>query len=370
MVSSIKIAIDKKLEKMFRIDTDFRLLKNFSVSLCRLKNINKSFSTALNTLIVSLFMLTASCSTNSSAQALPTCVHIASYAPGYSWQDEIDRSIQKQLKQTCQLTTFYMDSKKVTEEKPLQALGLEAKRFIEQRAPEVVIVSDDNAVKYVLQAHFRNHSLPFVFCGINNRAKSYGLPYSNTTGMTEVSPIRQAYNLFFNLNSGQTHIAYLGTHGKTVSKNIEEFHRFAKETGTKSSTYRTHNQTDWRTIYKQLQEDPDVQLIILDGYQTLPEWNHQLNLKWVKQHSQKPSLTMTTSMMPYASLGLLKSADEQGWWAGLAAKSILNGTPVNRIATVPNKKFQLWINPNLSILAKQKIPVHIESQAIIYSEPL
>jgi len=105
---------------------------------------------------------------NHSKPELPTCVYIASYAPGYAWQDGIDRALKQQLNQACSVKTFYKKKKKILDIPTLEQLGLNAKAFIDSHRPNVVIVSDDDAVKYVLQRHYRNHTLPFVFCGLNN----------------------------------------------------------------------------------------------------------------------------------------------------------------------------------------------------------
>ena len=87
----------------------------------KLHSCKKLFST-LNTLsftsLISLNLLLVP-QTSQAKQALskkpkpPICVYIASYAPGYSWQDGIEQALTKTLKNHCQLKTFFMNSKKV-----------------------------------------------------------------------------------------------------------------------------------------------------------------------------------------------------------------------------------------------------------------
>ena len=303
-----------------------------------------------------------------SSNTQPTCIHIASYAPGYVWQDGVDRGIQQQLKNKCRIKTFYMNSKKVKSPEKLHEIGLLAKNFIEESLPDVVIISDDNAAEYVLEAHFKNHHLPFVFCAINNSAKHYGLPYKNTTGMIEVAPTQSLLQQILSMNSGKNHVAYLTTQGNTAAQNIAEFHNIVQQLHIKSSAYQAHTQEDWRTLYRQLQQDPDVTIIILGNYVAFPRWDAQVNQAWVKQYNQKLTLATQPWMMPYAAFGITKSSDEQGQWAALTALEILNGTPIDQLETVANQQAEILINKRLAQAVENLIPKQLMRQAIVYQE--
>jgi len=299
---------------------------------------------------------------------LPVCIYIASYAPGYSWQDGIERALTQTLKNHCQIKTFFMNSKKVLDEKSLQKIGLHAVDFIESHSPDVVIVSDDNAVKYVLKEHYRNSKLPFVFCGVNNSAIPYGLPYKNTTGMVEKNPTEAILKLLFSINPGKTHVAFMTTSGTSANRDIHEFYKLVKKLGIASSAFQIHNEQEWRTLYKQLQEDPKVDIILFSNRAAFKTWDHHKNIEWIKQHNNKISITTQDWMMPYVAVGMNKIPDEQGRWAGAAAIEILNGTPVNQISVVPNQRFQLWINPLIAKPFKAQLPEYIFSQSLVYSE--
>ena len=119
---------------------------------------------------------------------LPVCIYIASHALVYSWQDGIEQALAQTLKNYYQIKTVFMNSKKVLDQESLQKVGLHAVDFIESHSPDVMIVSDDNSVKYVLKEYFRNSKLPFVFCGVNNSSIPCRLQYKNTTGMVEKPP--------------------------------------------------------------------------------------------------------------------------------------------------------------------------------------
>ena len=285
----------------------------------------------------------------------PICVYIASYAPGYSWQDGIEQALTKTLKNHCQLKTFFMNSKKVFDKQALQKIGLHAVDFIESHSPDIVIVSDDNAVKYVLKEHFHNSQLPFVYCGVNNSGIPYGLPYKNTTGMIEKNPTEALLKLLFSINPIKTHVAFMTTSGTSANRDIHEFHQLVDKLGIASSAFQIHDEQEWRVLYKQLQEDPKVDIILFSNRIALKTWDHYKNIEWIKQHNNKISITTQDWMMPYVAVGMNKIPGEQGHWAGAAAIEILNGTPVSQISIVPNQKFQLWINHLIDNLFKEQL---------------
>lgn len=297
---------------------------------------------------------------------LPVCLYIASYAPGYSWQDGIKQGLSKTLKGHCRIKTFFMNSKKVTKKVDLKNIGLEAKKFIEMQSPKVVIVSDDNAVKYVLEPYYKNNPIPFVFCGVNNSGALYGLPYKNTTGMVEKNPTESLFKLLFSLQPSKTHIAFLTTEGTSANRDIANFNKFKQNWAIEGSTFAIKTEQEWRRVYKQLQEDPNVDIILFSNRAALKTWDHNKNLEWIKKHNHKISVTTQDWMMPYVALGMNKVSSEQGIWAGQAAIAILNGVAPNKISVVPNQNFQLWINPEIAKPFKKLLPENTFSHALIY----
>lgn len=339
----------------------------FSVIIASFK---KKLTTAF-ILACSLFILSNQTLQAAEAKAnnknMPVCAYIASYAPGYKWQDGIEQGIQESLAQRCEIKTFFMNSKKVSTEASLQQIGLQAVDFIKRINPEIVIVSDDHAVKYVLMDHYKNSPLPFVYCGVNNTGLIYGLPYRNTTGMVEKNPTEKLLRLLFNLNPSKTHVAFLTTTGTSADIDVSAFHKLVIKLKIKSSTYQIQNEQDWRSIYKNIQEDPNVDIIFFSNNATFPSWNHKKNMAWVLKYNNKLSVTTKDSMLPYVALGMNKSAKEHGSWAGNAAIEILNGIAPNKLAVVPNQKFQLWVNPRVIKPFRTPQIDEIISQSLVYN---
>ena len=298
---------------------------------------------------------------------LPVCLYIASYAPGYPWQDGIERGLRRTLNHQCQLKTFFMNTKKISSKIKLEKIGLQAIDFIVANKPDIVIVSDDNAVKYVLEPHYKNSTIPFVFCGVNNTATTYQLPYKNTTGMIEKNPTKHLLRLLFSHNPSKTKIAFLTSISTTTDKNIDEFTTLTDSLGIKHQIYKLSNEKEWRETYKKVQESDEIDLIYFYNWSDFRTWNHQKNIAWALKYNHKLSFTTQNEMMPYVAVGINKTPDEQGVWAGQAAIEILKGTPPNEIAIVPNQNFQLWVNKQLAKPFKKELPENVFLQSIIYN---
>jgi pyruvate,water dikinase len=123
-------------------------------------------------------------------------LHVDSCHPGNEWNDRIAQAVRETLRSAgAELKVIHLDTKRRSSEVEKRAAALRAKRIIEQFRPDVVTASDDNAAEYLIMPYYKDSELPFVFCGLNWDASVYGFPYSNVTGMVEVSPIPQIIKL-------------------------------------------------------------------------------------------------------------------------------------------------------------------------------
>ena len=153
------------------------------------------------------------------------CLFVSSYHPGYAWSDGVERGIRSTLEGKCEIKQFNMDTKRNKHPEHMRKAGLEVKQIIDRWKPDIVITADDNAAKYVIQAHFKDHEIPFVFCGINWTADEYGFPYSNVTGMVEVAPIYPLLEKVKDLMPDAKRAIYLGADTVTEKKNLDRFEK-------------------------------------------------------------------------------------------------------------------------------------------------
>lgn len=288
------------------------------------------------------------------------CLYIASYHQGYEWSDGVERGLKKQLAGQCELKQFDMDTKRNPGEAFKKQAGIKARDMILSWKPDVVIASDDNASKYVVQPYFKNHKIPFVFCGINWNVDAYGYPYNNATGMVEVAPIKALLDKVTDIIGRPRNAFYLGVDVLTERKNFSRFSEEAKLRDIKLTKGLATTTAEWVKFYKQAQQ---YDFIIIGGNAGINDWNKTLILDQIMKLSQKLSITIQGWMVPYAIFGLTKIPEEQGEWAAKVALSILDGVNPSEIPIVANRKWDIWVNGNILNKTSIKIPYALIKKA-------
>ena len=121
------------------------------------------------------------------------CLYVSSYHKDYQWDQGIREGLEPLLNKHCNISYFFMDTKRNPDSKFAQKKALEAFNIIEKTDPDIIIAADDNASKYLVMPYLKDTKRPVVFCGVNTSAKPYGYPYKNATGMVEVTPYQPIY---------------------------------------------------------------------------------------------------------------------------------------------------------------------------------
>ncbi len=278
------------------------------------------------------------------AQSGRKVLFVNSYHAGYEWSDGEEAGAAKVLKPSgVQLDFFRMDTKRHGDEAAKKKAGLEAKALIEKTKPDLVIVSDDNAVKYLLEPYFKNAAVPFVFCGVNWEASGYGLPYKNATGMLEVALTTQLLDKLKDYAKGKR-VGFLTVDTETERVEQKAYRdilklQFAQERFVKTLA-------DWKAAFKELQGEVDV--LLLGNFAGINDWNEEDARAFAEANTRIPSGGMYDFMMPYSMLGFVKIAEEQGIWSGKTALAILKGAPPSSIAIASNKEAQIMVNVKLA----------------------
>jgi ABC-type uncharacterized transport system substrate-binding protein len=313
--------------------------KTVSFDLSRPGIIGRSFLA----LVVGVFLLGHISPSFATALSGKRVLYIDSYHVGNAWSDNISRSIQETLAGTgVVLRIHQMDTRHNRSEVSKKQAGVRAKAAIEEFAPDIVIVSDDNAVKYVLQPFYRDADLPFVFCGVNWDATVYGLPYKNTTGMVEVGLARELINTLKTYAQG-TRIGYIGLNSLSNRNNIKGHNRLFGISYDK--VYLVDDFKDWKQRYLALQGEVDM--IVMGNHEGMANWNEADAMSHVRRHTRIPSGVLTPGRIKLALMGYVRKPEEQGTWAARAALKILGGTPPADIALTRNKQGVLKINEAL-----------------------
>lgn len=272
------------------------------------------------------------------------CLYVSSYHQGYEWNDGIERGIDKTLAGKCKVDKFYMDTNRNKTPEYASEIALKAKQYIDQSKPDVVIACDDNASKYLVQPYFKDAKLPIVFCGINWTVEPYGYPYSNVTGMIEISPINPLIKeLKASLHNPRKGI-YLASDSTSQRKEYE----LNKQTYAKQKMDITprfvKTMAEWEEGFRQSQT---AEFIILGNEGGINDWNEQRAKDTALRHAKKLIVTNYEWMAPIAMLAMTKLAEEQGEWSALTALHILKGAKPSQIPIVVNRRWNSFVNPAL-----------------------
>ena len=272
------------------------------------------------------------------------CLFLSSYHQGYAWSDGVEHGVRSVLEGRCELKQFDMDTKRYKTTQEIEQKAREAKALIDTWQPDVVIAADDNAAKYVIMPFYKDHRIPFVFCGINWTVEEYGFPYRNATGMVEVAPIEPLFDKAQALVPHPRRAFYLGANTETERKNLQRVQEEAERRGIQLEAPLVETTAAWLAAFRTAQH---YDFIVLGSKEGINDWDDARVRAGVKETSQRLSLTNHDWMMPYAMLGLTKVPEEQGEWAAQTALHILTGTPPATIPIVPNRKWDIWANTDL-----------------------
>ncbi len=292
-------------------------------------------------------------STNSEAAR---CLFVSSYHQGYAWADGIEEGVRSVLEDKCELKQINMDTKRNKDEEYKLNKGLQVKQFIEKWQPDIVIAADDNASKYVVVPYFKDSPIPFVFCGVNWTVNEYGYPFSNVTGMVEVSPINEAFEKIKQIDPEAKSGSYIGANTLTEEKSYKRFKLIAQRYNLTLQKRLPKTQAEWNQAYIKSQQDD---FVILGTKSGIDDWNDEQAYQFVTTHGKKLSLTTYQWMVRFSVLGLTKVAQEHGEWAAKTALEILAGRSADSIPIIPNQKWDLWLNPTLVKNINVTIPEYI-----------
>lgn len=294
-----------------------------------------------------------------------SCLYVSSYHAGYEWNDGIERGLAAGLQGKCELSRFYLDTNRNTDAGFARRKALEAKRLIEATRPDVVIACDDAASKYLVQPHFRNAPVPFVFCGVNWTVEPYGYPYANVTGIIEVAPIRQLMNevraLLPTVGTG----TYLAADVMTQHKEAEENRTIYAQGGIAVSPVFVRTMAQWQAAFAATQNaSHPSDFVVLGTNAGIADWDTAAAQRSVRAATHKLVVSNYDWMAPFAVLTLAKIPEEQGEWAAQAAVSILAGAKPDTLPIVVNRRWQAYVNPELARKAGVQLPPRLVHKAI------
>jgi gluconate transporter len=273
--------------------------------------------------------------------------YINSYHQGYPPSDAVMAAIRQILPANgVDLRVAFLDAKRDAREADLRRRADEIVSAIHAFHPDLLIASDDDAVKYVIVPHFRNGPTPVVFTGVNWSARQYELPAATVTGMLEVVPITETLREVMKEFPDSRRLLVLSEDSTSERSNREFLDARFRSLGLKPDYVFVPDYMSWRKAFVEGQQEYDIVYLPTNG--GILGWDGKDAAAWVAQHLRKPTVTCDDFMMQYAAFGLTKVPAEQGEWAAHAALEILKGKSPNAIAVTENKETKCFMNSRLA----------------------
>ncbi|MCW5964943.1 MAG: hypothetical protein KIT83_12965 [Bryobacterales bacterium] len=294
------------------------------------------------------------------AMALGACarsprlvIYVNSYHLGYGSSDAVADGIRENLAgKPVILETIYLDGKRRPEGLPEAAARALAR--IREAEPAVVLVSDDDAMIHLVAPHLRAGPTPVLFCGVNWTASPYEVPNRYVSGMIEVLPVEETLRMVLGVKPECKELFILSEDSASERKSRAFLDPIYWRNGL-STTYGLVPDFDhWKKAFRWANDHADLIFFITNG--AIREWDKQAAVNHIREWMRIPVFTCDEHMMPFAVVGRVKVAKEQGEWVAQQALRVIDGASPAEIPLARNQKSQLLTNPEMAALIQYPLP--------------
>ncbi|MGB7402570.1 MAG: ABC transporter substrate binding protein [Arcobacter sp.] len=263
-----------------------------------------------------------------------------SYHKGYKWSDDISKGIEDKFIShgNIELTTRYMDTKRVVGGIYLNELAELYKKQFENRKFDLIIVSDNNAFEFIVKYHdYLFPNTPVLFCGINNFDKAL-LDENNIkeymSGVVEQVDLENNFKLIHELHPKMKNLVIINDKSKTgyaIKRDLRPIIEKYKD----EFNVEYIDQLDMETLKKKvkdLNKDDVLLFVLLFKDKAGKNFTYKEGLKQVKAISNNPIYGLWDFYLNYGIVGgLVTSATAQGNSVANMALQVLNGKDIKEI---------------------------------------
>lgn len=309
---------------------------------------------------------------------------IHSYHKGYSWSDDISKTIEKNFAKhkNIELTTVYMDTKRIDENEYIKNLAKLYEQQFFDRKFDLIIVSDNNTFDFMFTYHetlFKD--IPVLFCGINNFDKSLleknGMK-DYMTGVAEEVDLEKNFELISKLHPNLKNLLIINDTSSTGYAIKRDLDPIIKKYEEKFNIEYTDNLefSNLKTKVSNLDKQNSVILFVLLFKDTTGKYfTYKQSFKQVKEVSSVPIYGLWDFYLNDGIVGgLLTSAVAQGEAVSKMALEVLNGKNIKDIPIL-EKSPNLYIFDynelkrfNIDISDYVNNPIIINEPSSIYKE--
>jgi len=309
---------------------------------------------------------------------------LQSYHAEYPWVTEVNQGIRDALEEerftegdNLTLTTFYMDTKRHTDDAWKQAKAYEALALIKSLSPDVIIASDDNAQSLVVR-HLKDTPWPVVFTGVNADPTIYGFvdsleaPGHNVTGCLERERFQGSIRLLKRVLPDASRIAVISDNGPTSLPVLKRIKTQAKEnainiTGIKAAiTF-----DEWKQFVREMQTRADA-LVVITYHVVKDEKGEEVPpgevLRWTLENNRLPEVGLWKwAVEDGLLLSEAISGFQQGYHAGTLGAFILDGQDPGEFAVTTPRRGERCINLSRAEALGIAIPQDLRAFATLFN---
>jgi len=274
-------------------------------------------------------------------------VYVNSYHQGHPPSDQITAGLMESLPvDSFEVIAHFMDTKRNSSLDYIENQAAALLDSIKNASPDLLVVSDDNAVKYLVKPHLQNQDMPVVFCGVNWSADQYGLSRNNITGILEMLPVEEVMATMKSYYPSMKRLLVLNENTTTSRKTQPILDTLLNRIGIEVTQALVDDFESWKEVFREANLSYDIIYLQTNG--AIKNWDHNDAIGFINQHIKVPLVTCEDHMMPYSIFGMTQVSREQGTWAAETAKKILQGTPPSEIPVSRNQMVSIWFNPDLA----------------------
>lgn len=283
-------------------------------------------------------------------------MYIDSYSLNYPWSSKITSVISKIMDENrVDLRIFHMDTKENYSDEYKKKSALKAYNAIQEYKPDLIISTDDNAAKYLVDPYLLDMDIPIVFAGINWSAADYKFVDDElVTGMIEVSGIDELLRITRTVAKGNV-IGFLSSDTATEHKDVKYINEIYNIKFDK--TVYVSEFEEWKKQFINLQKEVDI--IYIGNVHGINNFNKEEAIEFVETNISLPTCSTLDFTSEFGAINYIRLAEEQGEYVAETAIRILNGSYPSDIPVVMNKKGRVLINNRLVNKLKLDIPTNI-----------
>ena len=277
------------------------------------------------------------------AQDLKSCkiLVVMSYEENFPGDIAAKEGIEDALPDTCEVTYFYMDTKKNLAGGEQKAK--EAYELFQAFQPDGVITVDDNAQSLFVVPYLKDKAqTPVMFCGVNADPAKYGYPTAQISGILEREQIKESLTFAHQLLPEIKTFAYIQKTDPSADAVLAQIQaEVASYPLQLVATKQVKTTQEALAAIEELKPTCDVLLtatmqgILDDQGQPLHD---KAAIQLVTKAFGKPVIGLNSHNPQFGLLCVVaKTMQEQGGTAAKMLLQALQGTPVSELAVTQNQ---------------------------------